>query len=811
MADRRDAADGEAGQLVRLAGGRPADVGGAGDRGQPGEVDPVVTGDEAEERLEARRSPGTTKTSDLTIWPSSAPTAAAASAAVWVDSSKTGHLEGHALAGGGVEDALDRRDGRGRRARPESSIGRAGGLATARVASPRWTPSSWPTATAATGRELDAAWPGWDAERRPRHRRRRRRPPRGSRSGVPIDLWVGDGDSIGEAGLAALEAARRPARTRPAGQGRIGHRAGGRSRRSAAAPTASSSSARSAGRGSITRSPTSGCWRMPGLDRPRGDHPRRRRADRAGPGARPRRRRRRASRSPGRLGDLVSLLPFGAGRRRRHDGRPARTRWPTSRCRSGRPAACRTSASPAEARGRRPARPAARRRVACYALTHEHAAVGDLAPEVALPDETGTIHRLADQRGRWTILYFYPEDDTPGCTIEACEFRDRNEIDPRARRGRLGHQPAGRRQQARASARSSSCRSRSSPTRTTPVAEAYGVVGREAELRQDLHGHRPLDVPDRPRRPDRPRLAEGQGRGPRRGRPRGARRAPGRRARRDRGRRGLARGGTSEPRPKPAIDRSLHRARRPPPSATTPGGRPGSWSSPPTPTTPTSARPGPPPAGSTPARTGWLVCCTSGDQGGEDPDADPLELAALRETRAARGGRDHRLRRGDLPPPARRRARQRPRPARAARPRDPDLPARRGPRHRPRDDLLPRRRDQPHRPSRGRHRRGRRGLSGGPQPDGLPVARPRRPGGAQGPPALPLLVGRAATPGSTSRRRSSARSTRSRAHASQIHDPDGLAERIRTWAAEEGAPIGSAAAEALRLVVIDDDEDEGPG
>ncbi len=54
-------------------------------------------------------------------------------------------------------------------------------------------------------------------------------------------------------------------------------------------------------------------------------------------------------------------------------------------------------------------------------------AVGDPAPEIALPDETGTIHHLSDQRGRWTILYFYPEDDTPGCTTETCEFRDRNE------------------------------------------------------------------------------------------------------------------------------------------------------------------------------------------------------------------------------------------------------------------------------------------------------------------------------------------------------------------------------------------------
>jgi peroxiredoxin Q/BCP len=51
---------------------------------------------------------------------------------------------------------------------------------------------------------------------------------------------------------------------------------------------------------------------------------------------------------------------------------------------------------------------------------------GDQAPEIALPDETGTVHRLADQHGRWTILYFYPKDDTPGCTVEACEFRDNN-------------------------------------------------------------------------------------------------------------------------------------------------------------------------------------------------------------------------------------------------------------------------------------------------------------------------------------------------------------------------------------------------
>lgn len=49
---------------------------------------------------------------------------------------------------------------------------------------------------------------------------------------------------------------------------------------------------------------------------------------------------------------------------------------------------------------------------------------GDVAPDIALPDETGTIRRLTDRRGRWTIVYFYPADDTPGCTTEACQFRD---------------------------------------------------------------------------------------------------------------------------------------------------------------------------------------------------------------------------------------------------------------------------------------------------------------------------------------------------------------------------------------------------
>ena len=46
------------------------------------------------------------------------------------------------------------------------------------------------------------------------------------------------------------------------------------------------------------------------------------------------------------------------------------------------------------------------------------------APDFNLPDDTNTLRKLSDFRGRNVVLYFYPEDDTPGCTKEACNFRD---------------------------------------------------------------------------------------------------------------------------------------------------------------------------------------------------------------------------------------------------------------------------------------------------------------------------------------------------------------------------------------------------
>ncbi|HEX8932352.1 MAG TPA: thioredoxin-dependent thiol peroxidase [Patescibacteria group bacterium] len=47
-----------------------------------------------------------------------------------------------------------------------------------------------------------------------------------------------------------------------------------------------------------------------------------------------------------------------------------------------------------------------------------------LAQDFILPDQSDKLHKLSDYRGKWVILYFYPKDDTPGCTKEACSFRD---------------------------------------------------------------------------------------------------------------------------------------------------------------------------------------------------------------------------------------------------------------------------------------------------------------------------------------------------------------------------------------------------
>jgi LmbE family N-acetylglucosaminyl deacetylase len=207
---------------------------------------------------------------------------------------------------------------------------------------------------------------------------------------------------------------------------------------------------------------------------------------------------------------------------------------------------------------------------------------------------------------------------------------------------------------------------------------------------------------------------------------------------------------------------------------------------------------------------GWLVCCTSGDQGGEDPDADPLALAAGREAeqRAAVAvvgyagvtflhGPDGALA-NDLAL-----REQLVREIRTFRP----------------DAVLASDPEVVFYHDGGVNHTDHRAA-------GLAAVDAVYPA-ARNPMAFPDLA-RSGLVAHRVRRLYLFWSERSnvwvdvtatlerkvealRAHRSQIHDFDGLAGRIRSWATDEGARIGVGAAEGLRLVVIDDDEDEGPG
>jgi peroxiredoxin Q/BCP len=53
-----------------------------------------------------------------------------------------------------------------------------------------------------------------------------------------------------------------------------------------------------------------------------------------------------------------------------------------------------------------------------------HELEGKKAPNFTLLDQNGVQHSLSDYKGKWVVIYFYPKDMTPGCTVEACNFRD---------------------------------------------------------------------------------------------------------------------------------------------------------------------------------------------------------------------------------------------------------------------------------------------------------------------------------------------------------------------------------------------------
>jgi peroxiredoxin Q/BCP len=76
-------------------------------------------------------------------------------------------------------------------------------------------------------------------------------------------------------------------------------------------------------------------------------------------------------------------------------------------------------------------------------------AIGAATPDFSLKDQRGRSHQLSDYRGSWVVLYFYPRDNTPGCTKEACQFRDYSRDLKRRGAAVLGVSPQGEQSHAR--------------------------------------------------------------------------------------------------------------------------------------------------------------------------------------------------------------------------------------------------------------------------------------------------------------------------------------------------------------------------
>lgn len=62
--------------------------------------------------------------------------------------------------------------------------------------------------------------------------------------------------------------------------------------------------------------------------------------------------------------------------------------------------------------------------IASFSIQANPLKIGDLAPDFALYNQHQELIKLSEQQGKWVVLYFYPKNDTPGCTTEACSFRD---------------------------------------------------------------------------------------------------------------------------------------------------------------------------------------------------------------------------------------------------------------------------------------------------------------------------------------------------------------------------------------------------
>lgn len=112
---------------------------------------------------------------------------------------------------------------------------------------------------------------------------------------------------------------------------------------------------------------------------------------------------------------------------------------------------------------------------------------GTPAPEFSLPDDTGVMRALSDYRGRPVLLYFYPKDDTPGCTTEACNFRDDYSAYEQAGVVILGVSPDSVRSHARFKAKYQLPFPLLSDA-DHAVCQAYGVWGRKKYMGREYDG-----------------------------------------------------------------------------------------------------------------------------------------------------------------------------------------------------------------------------------------------------------------------------------------------------------------------------------
>ena len=114
--------------------------------------------------------------------------------------------------------------------------------------------------------------------------------------------------------------------------------------------------------------------------------------------------------------------------------------------------------------------------------------VGDLAPDFTLPDQSGTSVSLSQFRGQRVVIYFYPKDDTPGCTKEACNFRDQWSLFEQHNIVVLGISKDGATSHGKFIAKYDLPFSLLSDAEPCPVAESYGSYGLKKFMGREYMG-----------------------------------------------------------------------------------------------------------------------------------------------------------------------------------------------------------------------------------------------------------------------------------------------------------------------------------